>query len=585
MWMTGYSGLTVIDAQGTHILNEESGMPDESSYAIEAAPDGTVWVATGGGLLRYKGEEMKAYTRDEIDGLPSGVLRAIAISSDGTVWTASGSSRVCQFNPSQEVCTYTYEGNTDYFLTDMTAGDSGDVYYSTSGGGIWAYNGNEWRNLYISEDQLAGNFVEAFAQDQEGMMWVGTDNGLQRFDPNDVEADWQTFEAGENGPASKWIQGIFIAPSGNIWLANDSKYMSKREDSRWMHFGPDNGIPGSVNAITVDKDEIPYIGTSEGLLIMQDGSSTILTDSDGLPDKVVRSLFFDGDVMWIGTTAGLARLQDGIIETVLDGSYEGLPDDNISIIRQAPDGSLLLGTTGGLAQYANGQVTTLLVPESISGLFGSSVTSISDVAIAPDGSFWVGTYAGLYHGDGQTWEHFTTADGLPADNINAVFVDSDGVTWVGGGYTNSGGGIARFIPGETVSIETSDQEPGQTGTGDSNSPSGNVQYDENTGMPLYPDAEQVYSTDSGLNYWSNTDFAKLRDFYLTEMPNIGWLLDLDENGNCRDDDRCMGWHGGYEDPENQTFFFLKGDKGYVTLNLIPEGSQVNVIFGINEPDQ
>ncbi|HAW52474.1 MAG TPA: hypothetical protein DCX54_09145, partial [Flavobacteriales bacterium] len=74
------------------------------------------------------------------------------------------------------------------------------------------------------------------------------------------------------------------------------------------------------------------------------------------------------------------------------------------------------------------------------------------------------------------------------------------------------------------------------------------------------------------------------EFYLTEMPNIGWPLDVDENGKCLDDDRCMGWHRDYNDPENQTFNFLKGEKGYVTLNLIPENGKVNVIFMINEPE-
>ena len=45
----------------------------------------------------------------------------------------------------------------------------------------------------------------------------------------------------------------------------------------------------------------------------------------------------------------------------------------------------------------------------------------------------------------------------------------------------------------------------------------------------------------------------------------------------------MGWHGDYNDPETQTFFFLKGEKGYITMNLIPEGNQVNVIFSVREP--
>ena len=584
IWVGGYKGVSVIKGGNIQIYNESTGMVDESARAIVSTPDGAVWAATSAGLIQFQNGNVNLFSRDTTENFP-GSLAALAVAQDGTIWAASNYSDICQFDPASKKCTYTYTGNTDYYLIDITTGDSGDAYYATYGGGIWAYNGSEWRNLFIKEDQLVGNFVEAFAEDSNGMMWVATNQGVQRFDPNSIDSAWETFKGGEGGPASNWGQGVFISPSGKVWFANDSGYVSMFDGSTWSRFGSKEGVPGSVSAIAFDKDDTAYIGTSEGILVMKDGAQSVLTDADGLPSKNIRSLLFDGDTLWIGTTDGLARLQNGSIETVLDSNSNGMPDDNISVIRKADDGSLLLGTSNGLVRYADGQVTTVLQPKSVSSLFGDTPQAISDVAIAPDGSLWVGTYSGVYHGDGQDWEQFSTVNGLPAININAVFVNSSGVVWVGGGYTRSGGGIARFIPGETTSNNTSDQDTGPVEeAGGSESPIGEVKYDENTGMPLYPDAEQVYSTDSGLNYWSNTDFATLREFYLTEMPNIGWPLDVDENGKCLDDDRCMGWHRDYNDPENQTFNFLKGEKGYVTLNLIPENGKVNVIFMINEPE-
>lgn len=589
IWTASYKGISVIGSQSIQVYDESTGMPDETTNAITSTSDGTVWVASSDGLLRFQQGEMSVFDSDNIDGLPAGRLQAITIASNGTVWVASTGNRLCQFDPAQENCSYTYEGDQNYYLTDMASGGTGDVYYSSYGGGIWAYNGSEWRNLLLQEDQLVGNFVEAFAEDPNGMMWVATDNGIQQFDPKNIDAPWKAFKAGEGGPPSKWAQGVFISPSGEIWLAHDSKRASSFDGSNWSRYGEEEGIISSVNAIAFDKNGTPYIGTNEGLLIMEGASHTLLTDTDGLPSKNVRSLYADGDVMWVGTVDGLARLQNGNVETVLDSSSNGMPDDNITAIRKTADGSFVIGTAGGLVGYDGQQVSVLLEPLSTSSMLGL-VQAVSDIAIAPDGRLWVSTYAGLYHGDGQNWEHITTAEGLPANNVNTVFVDSSGVVWVGGGFTRSGGGIARFIPGETMGNApssdgtsgeaTTGADPAESGSDDSN---GSVKYDENTGLPLYPDAEQLYSTESVVNYWSNTDFATLRDFYLTEMPKVGWLLDLDENGNCRDGNRCMGWHGGYDDPENQTFFFLKGEKGYITMNLIPEGNQVNILLGVNEP--
>jgi len=588
VWTVGYKGISVISEQGIKLYNEETGMPDETSDAIETDSDGTVWVASSGGLVRFIGDNMSVFNRDNTEGM-SGSLDALTVASDGTVWTATSSGSICQFDPAQESCVYTYEGDNSHYLSDMAAGDNGDVYYSTYGGGIWAYNGSEWRNLFIEEDQLASNFVYAIFEDPDGMLWVGTDKGLQTFDPGDIYSTWTTYKAGEGKMPSNKVKSIQVSPSGEMWFTHDS-YVSSFNGSSWTRYGEDEGVSGSVFAMAFDKDGIPYIGTEKGLVILGDGSYTLLTDADGLPSARVLSLLYDGETMWIGTTDGLARFDGTGVEVVLDNSWEGLPNDAILSIVEDQDGNLLLGTPEGLAQYDGAKVTTLLEPLAVSGgIFGEQIQSISGIATAKDGSLWITTYGGLYHGDGKKWETFTTTEGLPTNNLYTVLVDSTGVIWVGGGYTNSGGGITRIIPGETKGTSTGigdadseeTSEPGQAASGSSDS--GSVKYDQNTGLPLYKDAEQIYSTDSVLNYWSSADFSSLRAFYLTEMPKIGWQLDVDENGNCRDDNRCMGWHSDYSDPENQTFFFLKGEKGYITLNLIPEDNQVNVIFAVNEP--
>jgi hypothetical protein len=102
-----------------------------------------------------------------------------------------------------------------------------------------------------------------------------------------------------------------------------------------------------------------------------------------------------------------------------------------------------------------------------------------------------------------------------------------------------------------------------------------------SGLPILPGAADITSRTDLLNYWVSMDRLAVRDFYLTELPKIGWLLDLDENDKCRDNDRCMGWHNDYSDPNNPNWFFIQGDHAYLTMNLIEEGGRVNVIIGID----
>ena len=108
-----------------------------------------------------------------------------------------------------------------------------------------------------------------------------------------------------------------------------------------------------------------------------------------------------------------------------------------------------------------------------------------------------------------------------------------------------------------------------------------------TGLPLLDDAEEVYCMDEyNLNYWTSVDLVTALTFYRQELPALGWQLDY-QDGKCLDDRRltrrCMGWHGGYDNPEETPLFFLRGDGEYLTLNASEEGGRVNIIISI-DPD-
>jgi hypothetical protein len=82
------------------------------------------------------------------------------------------------------------------------------------------------------------------------------------------------------------------------------------------------------------------------------------------------------------------------------------------------------------------------------------------------------------------------------------------------------------------------------------------------------------------------DLVTALTFYRQELPALGWQLDY-QDGKCLDDRRltrrCMGWHGGYDNPEETPLFFLRGDGEYLTLNASEEAGRVNIIISI-EPD-
>ncbi|MBN1537945.1 MAG: hypothetical protein JW908_14495 [Anaerolineales bacterium] len=591
IWVGGYKGVSVVSTQGIQVFNSDNGLPDQDIKSIVVGDDGVVWLGTSGGLVRYQNGSWSLFNRDNVSNFPPYSITGLDIAPDGTLWMATVLGEIRQFDPASQTCLQSFTSENQARVTDLLVDSSGNVYYATYNGGIQGLTGGEWQPLFIEDDQLASNFVEDFAQDQDGNLWIGTDRGAHRLDANQADKLWELFQAGEGGPPASWFQGIFPAPQGGLWNAHDSQRASFFDGSAWQPYASDQGINGSVNAIAASDGGTVWFGTSEGLIIMEGGSTKTLTDADGLPSKTVRALLLDGDTLWVGTTDGLARLVGGNLEIVLGPDAPGLPDDNIGVIAKHSDGSLLLGTSEGLARYDGSQATTILEPEPLRTMFfGMTTQTVSDIAIDSSGTIWATTYVGLYYGDGQTWQRISTVDGLPTNNLNTVHIDQLGTVWVGGGYTDGGGGIARYVPGGELTSAAPEPAPDIQVTQAPEAPTApkvtagvdGVIYDEITGMPMLPDAEDIYAEkDNVLNYWTPSFFETARDFYLRELPKAGWLLDLNENGKCRDNDRCMGWHGGYDDPETSTWFFIKGEHAYLTLNLIQEGVRVNVILAID----
>lgn len=595
VWAGAYKGVSVVNNQGVQVFNSENGLPDQDIKSILVTNNDVVWLGSSKGLIRYQDGAWSIFNRDNVSNFPAHSITGLGMASDGTLWVTSILEEVCKFDPGSQTCIQSFSSEKQVRVTDLLVDSADNVYYATYGDGIRFFNGSEWQTLYLENDQLASNFVEDIAQDQDGNLWIGTDGGAHRLDASQADEPWELFKAGEGGPPATWFQGIFLDPRGGLWFAHDSQRASFYDGNGWQPYASDQGINGSVNAIAASGSGTVWFGTSEGLYIKENGSTRSLTDADGLPSKIVRSLLLDGDTLWVGTTEGLARLVNENLEVVLGPEAPGLPDNNIGVIVKHPDGSLLLGTSEGLARYDGSQATTILEPEPLRTMFfGMTTQSISDIAIDASGTIWVTTYVGLYTGDGQSWQRVSTVDGLPTNNLNAVHVDQLGTIWVGGGYTDGGGGIARYVPGgELTSISPEPivqptqtpqkpQAPQEPQLPKATVAANGVIYNEITGLPMLSDAEDIYADkDSVLNYWTPSFFETARDFYLRELPKVGWLLDLDENGKCRDNDRCMGWHGGYDDPENSTWFFIKGEHAYLTLNLIEEGVRVNVILSIN----
>src|ERR1044072_2792266 len=162
---------------------------------------------------------------------------------------------------------------------------------------------------WLTENGLPQNTVQAIVQTHDGYLWIGTQEGLARFDG----LNFAVFDK-ENTPAFK---------------SNDIRFLHE------------------------DKQGRLWISTSYGLVCLHNGQFHSFTVNEGLPDNSIGPLAEDTNGnMWIGTAAGLARFDNNAFKTFT--TQQGLSSNVIQTLCARVNGTLLVGTSARV-QSLNGE--------------------------------------------------------------------------------------------------------------------------------------------------------------------------------------------------------------------------------------
>lgn len=260
--------------------------------------------------------------------------------------------------------------------------------------------------VWLTENGLPQNTVHAIAQTSDGYIWIGTEEGLARFDG----VKFTVFDK-QNTPEIK------------------SNY---------------------IRSLLADRQGALWIGTAQGLVRMLQGKFTLFTRNDGLPSETIQAVYEDRESnLWVATANGLALLKSGGLSTFT--TKERLISGSIQALLEDSEGALWIATPYGVGRIKDGQFTNYTVRD---GLGGNSVRAIQQDR---NGRIWFGSLGGLTSFDGNRFTNYTTRDGLPNDRIISLQADRDGGLLIGtarGLCRFSDGRFTGFNPGEALSTST-----------------------------------------------------------------------------------------------------------------------------------
>ncbi len=278
------------------------------------------------------------------------------------------------------------------------------------------------------------NNVFALCQDRHGDLWVGTPAGLVRGRGE----NWQPVPLRSDG-GEVFVNALLEAADGTLWVGT-TRGLFHQIPGGWVKLDTADGLSDSfVSALATDPSGRIWVGTNRGLNVLASGRWSRPEGSDGLRDSAVLTISCDAaGRVFVGTAGdGLYRWESSVWTHYT--RRNGLPDQAIRSSLVDRQGTLWLGTEQGGVVLLRDQVFHVLDKQH--GLASQGIRSLAE---DQEGSLWIGTYySGLNRLKDGKFAFFGNRQGLPGEYARSVLAGRDGKIWVG----TSGGGLASWQNG------------------------------------------------------------------------------------------------------------------------------------------
>lgn len=189
--------LLKISGEGTTAyLYKDSPVERGTISMLSGSADGTLYVATGNGLLSFNGTTWRDFN-DEESPVKGKWITNVATDSKGNVWCALKGIGLYKYDGTGWT-PYTIGGTLPAGLISALGVDKADrlwVATGESGDGLACYDGSEWNTYTTGNSSLPSDTVTSIAFDNEGNLWVGT-RGTDEVSRFDGHGSWQTFNVG-----------------------------------------------------------------------------------------------------------------------------------------------------------------------------------------------------------------------------------------------------------------------------------------------------------------------------------------------------------------------------------------------------
>lgn len=388
LWIGTNNGLNVLDKKTGKFIRyynnpaNSNSLSNDYVWSIYEDRNHQIWVGTYGGLNKYDrksdGFVRYTYTPGQKQGLSNNYIWDIFEDSKGRFWIGTNNGLNLFDRKTSKFTVFTKNPADPLSISQnniwkIYEDKNGIIWVGTLGGGLnrivelpeGKYGFIKYQYSAYNPSSISHNYIWSIFEDKSGVMWIGTDIGLNRYDSRK-----EKFRLYQNDPFS-------------------INSLSNNE----------------VTAITGDNSNRIWIGTRNGLNLYDPQKNTYIRynsnpkSRNSLSTNYIRSLYEDKKgILWIGTNGGgldeLDTRNNRFTYHKVGPGDNYISDNNVTAIHEDKSGILWVGTLSGLNIYDRTKQSFSHYLNDLRDPYSISHNYVYSICEDSRGTLWIGTLGG-----------------------------------------------------------------------------------------------------------------------------------------------------------------------------------------------
>jgi signal transduction histidine kinase/ligand-binding sensor domain-containing protein/DNA-binding response OmpR family regulator len=461
------------DIRFKHLTNN-NGLSQNLVLSIAQDSEGFMWFGTKDGLNKYDGYRFKVFQNEpnNPNSISSNYISSLFSDNNGKLWIGTENGIVNVYNATSQSfqkislpLSQSKSKNSDGINT-IAQDKTGDIWIGTIGSGIFRIpflnhqqdptKIKQYHNDSSGKYKLCSNIIKKIVVDDAGIIWIGTDKGLNRMDPQTTSISSFYFDIKHpNAPESDTdlsISAINKTDNNILWLGTRSGLVKFNTiDNSFKVFPHHLSVFrygwGEINEITEDKQGDLWIATPGELMRFNTKTLkyTSIKNDPLKPESIsynsISSLLFDRtNILWIGTSGMGIDFYDpkanrfGLLKRKVTTNSRVTGFSIRAILEESDRYVWISAEVLYRWDRKTGELKSFETSSKNLNAFGN--TSVWSMIKSTEGNLWFSSTEGLfvYNPKTETAKQLkydrNNPNGLPLSNIISIFEDKNGIIWI-----------------------------------------------------------------------------------------------------------------------------------------------------------